>query len=169
MKKLLKTIFVAILILVVAGCNVIGKSGGHFTNQVASIDEPQTDDERTLVGEYKDFLLLVDSLAEVWESNDTLSIRRLYYNQREQWKRTEKAMKFQNVRHSLVENIGINMDNVRKEINQKLSPEFRSELYDFYEFFDLKKNYFTNLYGFGKCKRKLTLDENFVSFNVGNE
>ena len=69
----------------------------------------------------------------------------------------------------MVENIGINMDNVRKEINQKLSPEFRSELYDFYEFFDLKKNYFTNLYGFGKCKRKLTLDENFVSFNVGNE
>ena len=140
MKKVLMIISATILVLAIGGCNVVSKSGGFFSNKVSNIDEPQTDDERTFVGEYNDYLLLVDSLAEVWDGTDTLTIRRLYYNQREQQRRVEKMKDRQNIRHSLVEKIIGNVNKIWSEIQQKFPPELRSELYSFYELFNFNRS-----------------------------
>lgn len=142
MKKLFYSFLLGTML---AGCTFYGASTKHFSSQTPSIDEAQTDDERTFVGEYNDFLLMVDSIADVWNSNDTLTMRRLYYNQREQQKRIVKLKDRQNIRHSMVEKVIGNVDNIRAEISQKFSPELRNELYVFHEFFDLNKHYYSDL------------------------
>lgn len=88
MKKVLFSLLLAALFV---ACKNVGEPAKHFSSQIESIDEPQTDDERTFVGEYNDFLVLADSLADVWDGNDTLTMRRLYYNQREQQRRVENC------------------------------------------------------------------------------
>lgn len=142
MKKVLFSLLLAALFV---GCKNVGESARHFSSQMGNIDEPQTDDERTFVGEYNDFLVLADSLADVWDGNDTLTMRRLYYNQREQQRRVEKMKNRPNIRHSMVEKVLGNVEQVRLGIAQKFSPELRSELYTFHEFFDLNKHYYSDL------------------------
>lgn len=133
---------IAILSLIFfVGCN----HKGHFSQQYSNIAEPQTDDERTLVGEYNDYLALVDSLADIWDGKDTLTMRRLYYNQREQIRRIDKVKKYQNIRKSLLDEIERNIDNIEKEIIQKFSPQLCAELYDFYECFDLDKFFHSSI------------------------
>ena len=128
-----------------ASCTFNGSSTKHFSSQVPSIDEAQTDDERTFVGEYNDYMLMVDSLADVWNGNDTLTLRRLYYNQRDQQKRIDKMKDHQNIRHSMVEEVIGNVEKICAEISQKFSSELRNELYVFHEFFDLSKHYYSDL------------------------
>ena len=137
-------LFLLIWVAMLMGCTSSGVTTKHFSSQLASVDEPQTDDERTFIGEYNDYLVLVDSLADVWDSTDTLTMRRLYYNQREQQRRVEKLEKRPNIRHSMVEKVLANVEKVRSEIAQKFSPELRNELYVFHEFFDLNKHNYWN-------------------------
>ena len=132
-----KVLFSLLLVALFDGCKYAGESAKHFSSQMESFDEPQTDDERTFVGEYNDFLVLADSLADVWDGNDTLTMRRLYYNQREQQRRVEKMKDRPNIRHSMVEKVLGNAKKIRSEIAQKFSPELRNELYVFHEFFDI--------------------------------
>lgn len=142
----MKKLFCSFLLgTILAGCTFYGASTKHFSSQVPRLDEAQTDDERTFVGEYNDYLLMVDSFADVWNSNDTLTMRRLYYNQREQQKRIDKLKDRQNIRHSMVEKVIGNVENIRAEIYQKFSPELRNELYVFHEFFDLNMHYYSDL------------------------
>lgn len=136
MKHLLNSIFILITIILV-GC----EPKGYFSKKLVSVVEPQTDDERTLVSEYKDYILLVDSLSYIWSGTDTLAMRRLYYKQREQKDRVKKVEKYQNIRSSMSEVIHSNLELVTNEINERFSSELRSELYSFYEMFDLKNNY----------------------------
>ena len=140
-----KFLFLLFFVSMLIGCTFSDAPAKHFSSQMASIDEPQTDDERTFVGEYRDYLLFVDSLADVWDSTDTLTMRRLYYNQREQQRRVEKMQDRQNIRHSMVERVLGNVEKAQSEIAQKFSPELRSELYVFHEFFDLNKHYYSDL------------------------
>ena len=140
-----KVLFSLLLVALFAGCKYVGESSKHFSSQMESVDEPQTDDERTFVGEYNDFLVLADSLADVWDGNDTLTMRRLYYNQREQQRRVEKMKDRPNIRHSMVEKVLGNVEKIRSEIAQKFSPELRNKLYVFHELFDLNKHYYSDL------------------------
>lgn len=145
MKKYQKiTLFALLTSFVLIGCNLISSPfKGHFSKRYSDVADAQTDDERTLVGEYNDYLKLVDSLAAVWDSDDTLTMRRLYYNQRNQIDFINKAKKHQNIRHSLLEIVENNVDCIRLEISQRLSPELGYELYHFHEAFDLNES--TNL------------------------
>ena len=77
-KKSYVLVFAAIVLLTLAGCNAVSSQfKGYFSQKYEILDEPQTDDERTLVGEYQDYIKLVDSLASVWDGTDTLTMRRL--------------------------------------------------------------------------------------------
>lgn len=119
-------------IFLLEGCNSVGTPKGHFSQKVTSVDEPQTDDERTLVGEFNDYLLLVDSLSAIWNGTDTLNMRRLMFEIEEQGDRVEKAMKFQNVRRSMCNQIDGEKDKIWEEIRQKFPKELRDEWHDFY-------------------------------------
>lgn len=145
--SLIKTSFVGFIALFLFGISISSctKQKGFFSKQLSSIDEPQTDDERTLNGEYQDYLKLVDSLAEVWDGKDTLSMRRLYYNQREQERRVAKVLKFQNIRKSLADAVENNIDIVIKGIYDKFTPELCNELYNFHVCFDLDKYFHSSI------------------------
>lgn len=113
---------------------------GYFSKQVKNMDvEPQTDDERILVGEFKDYLSFVDSLANVWDGKDTMTMRRLYYNQREQYCRLLDVKKYKNIRRTLHDAVEHNMDEIDESIKQKLSLETCHELYTFYECYNLNR------------------------------
>lgn len=81
MKSFSRNIFVfGIYSFFLLGCNVINsQQKGYFSQQVTDIGEPQTDDERTLVGEFNDYLLLADSLSAIWDGTDTLNMRKYIY------------------------------------------------------------------------------------------
>lgn len=134
MKNVLKTTFVlAISAFTLAGCNLIDSPlKGHFSQKVASIEEPQTDDERTLMGEFNDYLALTDSLAAIWDGTDTINLRRLMYEIGEQENRIDKARRFQNVRRSMETNIKERVNTIKGEIKQKFPKEMREEWFDFY-------------------------------------
>ena len=138
-------LFSLLLVALFTGCKYVGESSKHFSSQMESVDEPQTDDERTFVEEYNDFLVLADSLADVWDGNDTLTMRRLYHNQRDQQRRVEKMKDRPNIRHSMVEKVLGNVEKIGSEIAQKFSPELCKELYVFHEFFDLNKHSYSDL------------------------
>ena len=116
MKKFFCSFLLGILL---SSCTFNGSSTKHFSSQVPSIDEAQTDDERTFVGEYYDYVLMVDSLADVWNGNDTLTMRRLYYNQCDQQKRIDKMKDRQNIRHSMVEKVIGNVEKICAEIGAR--------------------------------------------------
>lgn len=134
MKIVLKTTFVlAISAFTLAGCNLIGSPlKGHFSEQIVEIDEPQTDDERTLMGEFSDYLALTDSLAAIWDGTDTINLRRLMYEIGEQENRIDKARRFQNVRRSMETKIKEQVNIIKDEIKQKFPKEMREEWFDFY-------------------------------------
>lgn len=134
MKNVLRTtLILAVSASLLIGCNLIGSPvKGHFSQQVADIDEPQTDDERTMVGEFNDYLLLTDSLAEIWNGTDTLTMRRLMYNIDKQKDRVEKTKKFQNVRRSMGEKIDEQTKKIWNEIEERFSIDLIEELNDFY-------------------------------------
>lgn len=143
MKNIFKKLFSILFFnLAIAGCNVVNSSFGYFTNRYSDIDEPQTDDERTLVGEYNDYLLIVDSLANAWDGTDTLMIRRLCFNQRRQRNIISWMENRQNIRHSMFEKVWNNVNKIRDEIGQKFSPVQFEEFCSFHNFFDLKHNYY---------------------------
>lgn len=135
MRHLYLTLIAILTITFLIGCN----PKGHFSKKMESIEEPQTDDERTLVGEYNDYLAVADSLADVWDGKDTLAMRRLYYNQCEQERRINKVKSYQNIRRSLVDAVDNNLKAIKSEIEAKFSPEIRSYFIKFHECFDLKR------------------------------
>lgn len=133
-------------IFLFVGC----KPKGYFSQQFSNIEEPQTDDERTLVGEFNDYLVLVDSLADIWNGKDTLAMRRLYYMQREQQRRVNQVREYKNIRKSLVDTIEDNMDIIISSIYDKFSQEVCAELYSFYECFDLNERH--SIYSILECE-----------------
>ena len=126
------TLITLLFIFTLVGCNLGSSFKGHFSQKVANLEEPQTDDERTLVGEFNDYLLLTDSLAEIWNSTDTLNMRRLFVEIEEQRTRVDRARKFKNVRRSLNNQVGEQSDAVFDEIRQKFPKELREEWHSFY-------------------------------------
>ena len=124
-------------LLIFGGTSSCTKQNGYISRFLSNVEEPQTDDERTLVGEYNDYLAYADSLAAAWDGTDTLSMRRLYYNLREQESRINKVKKYKNIRRSLVDAIESNIDVVYSKIYEKFSPDLCNELYSFHEYFDL--------------------------------
>ena len=125
MKKYNNSLVMAIIALVLlTGCNAVSSQfEGHFSQKVVGVEEPQTDDERTLVGEFNDYLALVDSLAEIWDGTDTLNMRRLMFEIGEQDNRIDKARRFQNVRRSMETHIKEQVNIIKEEIRQKFSKE----------------------------------------------
>lgn len=142
MKKLLILLNSLFLIVVLFGCNSVG-TNGHFSSRLSEWDEPQTDDERNFIGEYKDYLGMVDSLAMVWDGNDTITMRRLYCKQLEQSDRLDKFRKRDNIRHSMIEKVKGNLDQIRKEIDGKFTLVQRCEFEVFYECFS--KGFFPSI------------------------
>jgi len=142
MKKLLILFYSVFLTSVLCGCNSVG-TNGHFSSHLSDCDEPQTDDERTFIGEYKDYLGMVDSLAMVWDGNDTITMRRLYCKQLEQSDRLDKFRKRDNIRHSMIEKVKGNLDQIRKEIDGKFTLVQRCEFEVFYECFS--KGFFPSI------------------------
>ena len=121
MKNVLKaTIILAVSASFLLSCNlVVPSSKGYFSQKVVDIEEPQTDDERTLLGEFHDLLLLTDSLATIWDGTDTLNMRRLWYEITQQESRLDKAREFQNVRRSVGNKTKEQMDAIMDEIREK--------------------------------------------------
>ena len=142
MKKLLIFLNTLILIVLLCGCNSVG-TNGHFSSRLSEWDEPQTDDERTFIGEYKDYLGMVDSLAMVWDGNDTITMRRLYCKQLQQSKRLDKFRKRDNIRHSMIEKVEMNLDQIEKEIDRKFTLVQRCEFRAFHECFS--KGFFPSI------------------------
>lgn len=134
MKNVLKvTIILAVSASFLLSCNlVVPSSKGYFSQKVVDIEEPQTDDERTLLGEFHDLLLLTDSLATIWDGTDTLNMRRLWYEITQQESRLDKAREFQNVRRSVGNKTKEQMDAIMDEIREKFPKELRKEWNDFY-------------------------------------
>ena len=134
MKKVLKTNYVLVVsALFLIGCNFVNSPiKGHFSQQVADIDEPQTDDERTLIGEFNEYISLTDSLAAIWDGTDTLNMRRLFFEIGEQRSRVNKAGNFQNVRHALNAKIDSQIKSISDEFNHKFPKDIREEWYNFY-------------------------------------
>lgn len=134
MKNILRTTYVlAFSALFLIGCNFFSSPlKGHFSQQVADNDEPQTDDERTLIGEFNEYVSLADSLAAIWDGTDTLNMRRLFFEIGEQRSRVNKAGKFQNVRHALNAKIDSQVKSISDDIDLKFPKEIREEWFNFY-------------------------------------
>ena len=134
MKDVLKTTFIlAVSASFLLSCNfIVPSSKGHFSQKVEDIEEPQTDDERTLLGEFHDFILLTDSLATIWDGTDTLSMRRLWYEITQQESRLDKVRKFPNIRRSVDNKTKEQVDAIMDEIREKFPKDLREEWYDFY-------------------------------------
>lgn len=127
------TFLLAVSFLLLIGCNQVKSSlKGHFSQLVTDIGEPQTDDERTLVGEFNDYLILADSLAAIWDGTDTLNMRRYVYEIDKQIDCIKKASKFQNVRRSINTHVNENLNSIEAEINQKFTIGLRNEMCDFH-------------------------------------
>ena len=134
MKNVLKTVLVwAASAFILSGCNLVGSPiKGHFSQKATSIDEPQTDDERTLIGEFNDYLVITDSLAAIWDGTATINMRRLMFEIGEKESRIDKARRFENVRRSVATQIKEQVNAIQDEIKQKFPKELREEWFDFY-------------------------------------
>ena len=137
MKSFSRNIFVfGIYSFFLLGCNVINsQQKGYFSQQVTDIGEPQTDDERTLVGEFSDYLLLADSLSAIWDGTDTLNMRKYIYEIDKQIDCIKKASKFQNVRRSINTHVNENLNSIEAEINQKFTIGLRNEMCEFHRIY----------------------------------